>query len=184
MNNGGLQAIFLIERPMLLRLLHARLGSREEAEDSLQDIWLKLEKAPAGPVGDPVAYLYRAASNHAIDRQRSALRRAMRDADWAGAQAGSSEQPAIDRAMIGRERLKQIEDALAAMPPRMQHAFRLYRFEGLPRADIARQMAISVSAVEKLVQRAYRHIRDHDASLEEDAEDRQAQSGTRESRHG
>ena len=181
--NSGLQAVFLLERPMLLRLLRARLGNMEEAEDTLQDIWIKLEKMPAGPVSDPVAYLYRAASNHAIDQQRSALRRAMRDASWAEVQAESGEQPPADRALIARERLRQIEAALAAMPPRMRQAFRLYRFEGLARPQIATAMAISVSAVEKLLQRAYRHIREYDDGEGVWRPDRHRQTGEETARH-
>ncbi|MEO9131589.1 MAG: RNA polymerase sigma factor, partial [Sphingomonas sp.] len=43
MTESGLKAVFLEERPMLMRLLIARLGSREEAEDALQDMWVKLD---------------------------------------------------------------------------------------------------------------------------------------------
>ena len=38
MPDEGLKAVFLAQRPMLLRLLVARLGSREDAEDALQDM--------------------------------------------------------------------------------------------------------------------------------------------------
>lgn len=44
MTEAGLKAVFLAERPMLLRLLAARLGNPADAEDALQDIWLKLDR--------------------------------------------------------------------------------------------------------------------------------------------
>jgi DNA-directed RNA polymerase specialized sigma24 family protein len=73
--SAGLKAVFLSERPMLLRLLTARLRDREVAEDVLQDLWVRLESAASGPVADPAAYLFRMANNLAFDRRRSEARR-------------------------------------------------------------------------------------------------------------
>lgn len=182
--SSGLQAIFLSERPMLLRMLQVRLRSTQEAEDVLQDMWIRLEHLPAGPVADPAAYLYRMAANLATDRLRSSIRRALREANWVDSQACAHEQPLIDRTLIARERLRHVEAALATMPPRMQRAFHLYRFEELSRGEVARNMGISVSAVEKLLQRGYRHIHDagRSAGVEEAVPERL--SDERDLRHG
>ena len=75
MTLGGLRAVFLAERAMLLRLLVARLGSVEEAEDALQDLWLKLETVTGGPIAEPLGYICRMANNIAVDRRRRAARR-------------------------------------------------------------------------------------------------------------
>src|SRR3546814_18656037 len=58
----GLSAIFLHNRPALLRFLRAR-GAGDESEDLLQDMWMKLEEKDLGPVADPLPYLYRMANN-------------------------------------------------------------------------------------------------------------------------
>ncbi|MFX7785136.1 sigma factor, partial [Acinetobacter baumannii] len=73
---------FLAERPRLLRLLRARLGGEEDAEEALQDLWLRLESARPGPVAEPVAYLFRMANNLATDRRRSGLRRGALETAW------------------------------------------------------------------------------------------------------
>lgn len=158
--SGGLRAIFLKDRPMLLRLLVARLGA-DEAEDALQDLWLKLEGGASGPVAEPSAYIYRMANNLALDRRRAAQRRVARDSGWADMQPAAAEQPDAERNLLSRERLIAVEAALAALPERVALAFRLYRFEELPQRRVAEQMGISVSAVEKLLHRAYRRIHDH-----------------------
>lgn len=155
---GGLKAVFLEERPMLMRLLVARLGSREEAEDALQDMWIKLDQLVAKPVAQPAAYLYRMAANLAADRRISAARGGARDTAWLEIQPVADDLPDIERTLIARERLAQIEAALAAMPERMAAAFRMFRIDELPQKHISEHLGISVSGVEKLLQRAYRQI--------------------------
>jgi RNA polymerase sigma factor (sigma-70 family) len=160
MSQSGLRAIFLEQRPMLLRMLTARLRSADEAEEVLQELWLKLERDPTGPIGQPAAYLFRMAHNQALDHRRGAHRRAAREASWLAVQPGAVEHPDAERALIARDRIQRIEQALAAMPERSAAAFRLYRFEELPRPSIAERLGISISAVEKLLHRAYRHLQD------------------------
>lgn len=161
-----LQAVFLEKRPVLLRLLVARLGSRDDAEDALQDLWVKLDGLPARPVSDPAAFLYRMAANHATDRRIAAARRGARDDAWHGLQAAEGDAPDAERTLIARDRLARIEQAIAAMPERMRTALRMFRVDGRPQRAIAEQLGISVSGVEKLLQRAYRQICEADGGEE------------------
>ena len=166
--SAGLRAIFASERPMLLRLLTVRLGSREEAEDAIQDLWLKLDTLSAGPIADPSSYLFRMANNLALDRRRAIGRRTGREANWAGLQPGPLEQPGLERDILARERLAQVNAVLERLPERVSQAFRLYRFEELPRKKVAEHMGISVSAVEKHLAKAYQAIADVKLRLDED----------------
>ena len=142
---------------MLLRLLAARLRDPELAEDVLQELWIKLEGMPSGPIADPTAYLYRMANNLAFDRRRSEVRRSAREGVWLETQDVVEEANA-ERSLIARERLEQLKATLAALPERTAMIFRRYRIDGVPRRDIAIEEGISVSAVEKHLQRAYRAI--------------------------
>jgi len=156
--NAGLKAVFLSERPMLLRLLTARLRDPDAAEDVLQDLWLRLENAASGPVADPTAYLFRMASNLAFDRRRSESRRSARDGAWLDVQSEASDFPNAEDTLIARERLAVLEAAVSRLPERTAMIFRAYRFEGRARKDIAADEGISVSAVEKHLHRAYKAI--------------------------
>lgn len=159
MTEGGLKAVFLAERAMLLRLLVARLGNRADAEDALQDLWMKVDQLPAGPpVAQPAAYLYRMASNHASDRRIAATRSGARDTAWMEVQPAADEQPTIEHALLARERLSRVEAALAAMPERMSSALRMYRLEELPQKEIAERLGMTLSGVEKLLRRAVKEI--------------------------
>ncbi len=158
MTDGGLRAIFLAQRPMLLRLLIARLGGHDEAEDALQDMWLRIDQLSDQPIAQPAAFLYRVAANLATDRRIAAGRRGRREAGWLEVQVGADEIPDPERAAIARDQLQEVEGAIADMPERMATALRMFRIEEQPQRAIAEQLGISVSGVEKLLQRAYRKI--------------------------
>ena len=165
---AGLQAVFLDMRPMLTRLLTARLGGREEAEDALQDMWLKLDQPLKGPVAQPQAYLYRMAANLATDRRVASRRGQARDAAWLDVQPGAHELPSAERELIDRDRLRRVQTIMDEMPPRMSEALRMFRLDERPQKEIAARLGISVSGVEKLLQRAYRALHDAENNLGED----------------
>ena len=168
MSEGGLKAVFLAERAMLLRLIVARLGNQAEAEDALHDMWLKLDSLAPRPVAQPAAYLYRMAANIAADRRIAAMRGNVRDSAWLDVQPDADEIPDAERTMLARERWGRVEAAMAAMPERMSAALRMFRLEELPHKQIAERLGISVSGVEKLLQRAYRQIHDAGEAGSED----------------
>ena len=156
---GGLRQVFLDRRAMLLRLLTARLGNADDAEDALQDLWIKLDALAPQP-----AFLYRMAANHASDRRIAGARRTVRDDAWHGVQPDAAEQPDAERTLIARDRLRALEATIARMPERMRDALRLFRVEERSQRDIAAELGITVSGVEKLLKRAYLQINaDRDA---------------------
>jgi RNA polymerase sigma factor (sigma-70 family) len=162
MSEAGLEAIFMASRPMLLRFLRARLGDHHEAEDLLQDLWLKLRAIETGPIAEPRSYLFRMADNLVLDRRRSARRRARRDEAWTDAQSGVAievdDRPSAERTLLARDELRKVERILNNLPERTAAAFRLFRIEGKPQKTIAADFGITVSAVEKHLQKAYRAV--------------------------
>jgi len=158
---SGLSAIFLANRGPLLRFLRAR-GAVDDAEDLLQELWLKVDRLEAeGPIADPRAYLFRMADNLMHDRVRANVRRTHREQAWSEAgydPAGHDETPSAERTLAARQRLRRVELALATLSERSQLIFRRFRIEGVSQARIAQEEGISVSAVEKHLQRAYRVV--------------------------
>jgi RNA polymerase sigma-70 factor (ECF subfamily) len=154
---GGLEAVYLAHRETLLRFLRAR-GAGDAAEDLVQELWLKVSSAPATPIADPLSYLYRAANNLMISRHRSAVSRGARDERWAG--AGDEADAGGEAALAARQELERAEQRLRALGPRVLRIFLLFRVDGVPQRAIAEQLSISLSAVEKDLQRAYRAMAD------------------------
>jgi RNA polymerase sigma-70 factor (ECF subfamily) len=158
---SGLSAVLIANRAPLLRFLRAR-GAGEDGEDILQELWLKVERLEAqGPIADPRAYLFRMADNLMHDRVRANMRRAGREQAWTEAgydTSGQDETPSAERALAARQRLRRVEMALATLGERTQAIFRRFRLEGVTQSRIAQEEGISVSAVEKHLQRAYRVV--------------------------
>ena len=161
--SDGLQAVFLANQPSLLRFLAAR-GAGADAEDLLQELWLKITTAATGPVANPLSYLFRAAENLMRDRYRATRQAGLRDIAWgesqSPAQPGVSDTPSGERVLIAREELARVEAALEALGDRAREAFRLHRIEGLAQRAIAAQLGVSLSTVESDMRRAYRAILD------------------------
>jgi RNA polymerase sigma-70 factor (ECF subfamily) len=120
-------------------------------------------KAAAGanePIADPLAYLYRSANNLLLDQRRSELRRNRREESWTYSAGGSaSEASDLDsgeRMMIAREQLRLVESALLSLGQPTDGIFRRFRVDGISQSEIAAEFGISLSAVEKHLQKAYR----------------------------
>lgn len=168
---SGLSAVFEANRRALNRFLAARGASPHEVDDILQDVFLKLGKLPTGPIADPLAYLYRMADNLFLDARRSRNRRTAREEAWTGVRHGIGEiddQPSAEDQLIARERLNLVQQALARLPERTLFIFRRFRLDEIGQRQIAAEVGITVSAVEKHLQRAYRTLVEARSELDAD----------------
>ena len=139
----------------MLRFLRAR-GAADDAEDVLHELWLRARSAKAGPVADPLAYVYRMANNLMFDVRRAASRRQRRDHAWAELSLADAEFG--ERLLVARDQLRAIDAALVELGERTDQIFRRFRLEGASQQQIAEEMGISLSAVEKHLQKAYRAL--------------------------
>ena len=161
---SGLAAVFMANRLALQRFLRARFRGSVDSEDILQDLWIKIEALDDGPVAEPLPYIYRMAQNLVHDRKRSILRQNLRDSEWTKGQIDGDLQvtrdnvPSAERQLFARDHLRLVDAALNELPERTSFAFRSVRIEGIPQKEIAAVMGISLSAVEKHLQRAYRAV--------------------------
>lgn len=158
--HGSLEEAFREHRGKLLRYLQAR-GASNDAEDLLQEMWIKLTEHDTRPVTDQLRYMYRIIHNLMIDRYRSNARRKRRELyyeELAPAADHAAERPGVERILIAREGLRMVEALLAALGPKTDMIFRRYRVDGIPQRLIAAELGLSVSAVEKHLQKAYRAL--------------------------
>jgi RNA polymerase sigma-70 factor (ECF subfamily) len=162
----SLEALYGVLRADLLRFLVARTGSAAEAEDLVQELWLKLRQPAGGPVLNGRAYLYRMAQNLVVDRLREKQRRMRRDRLWAdgsGQHDHTSEpvdpSPNAEQEMLDREETALLASALRTLPEGARRAFELHKIEGLSHAEVAARLGISKSGVEKHMAVAMKYLR-------------------------
>lgn len=164
--SSGLEELYHLHRAELLRFLVARTGDAAEAEDVVQELWLKLQSAPSGPVANGRAYLYRMAQNLVLDRVRQRRRSAARDGAWLRdatdgddpAALADGQRPA-DEELVAREETAKLATLINALPDRARQAFRLHKLDGLSHSEVAARLGISRSAVEKHMAVAMKHLR-------------------------
>lgn len=156
-NPGGLQQMLMADRARLLRFLRAR-GAGDDAEDLFQDLWQRIGQMPHQPISDPQAYLFRAAENLMRDRRRSEASRERRQQEWHATGMPDHVEPPGDRALIAREQLREVSRTLAAQGARVEFVFRRCRLDGVGQSIIARELGISLSSVEKDLNKAARAL--------------------------
>ena len=164
-NNTALVEAYLAKRGDLIRFFTARLRSPAAAEDLVHEIYLKIAVLDLqAPVDNPAAYLYRLGGNLMLDKIRGERRSALRDADYRQAHHAAMGDEDIadfapaDEAVAARLRLARVVEALRALPPLTKKVFSRHKFDGLSHVEVAAELGISRSAVEKHVSAALKHL--------------------------
>lgn len=149
--------VFLDAKATLERVVHRRLGCRETAQDITQDLFLKIDRL----IGrfhsehDARCFLIRMAINAASDRYRVDRRRAE-----IVAALPTGEEPADPAAAADmRRQMQLVEAALDELPQKCREVLYLARIQGLTHAEIAIQLGVSRSLVDKYATRALLHCR-------------------------
>lgn len=160
---GSLSAALEENRERLLRFLVARTRDPALAEDLMQEARLKLHSAKSQPaVENPVPYLFRMLENLVEDHRRSETSRTKRNRQWGdrgqGLEPQRAEHVTPEQWALDRDMLDKTLAALDTLPERTRAVFLAYRVEGNSQKDIAAAHSISLSAVEKHLQRAYRAV--------------------------
>ncbi len=137
------------------------LGSRSDGEDIAQEafsrVWSHASRwRPIGNGGNArfTTWLYRIAVNLAIDRKRRPVMAAMDNVDEPVDEADNGFQ-SIHRRQVS----DAVSMAMARLPERQRVALTLCFFEGMSNIEAGKIMSLSVGAIESLLVRARRTLR-------------------------
>lgn len=166
-SDANIETLYGVHRRDLLRFLTARTGDPAEAEDMVQELWLKAAHQVGAPVLNGRAYLYRMAQNLVVDRARERQRRMRREGQWAVQSGGVSDTGAdpadprltAEEMMLDREEAALLASAIANLPEGARRAFLLHKIEGLSHGEVAERLGISRSGVEKHMAVAMKYLR-------------------------
>jgi RNA polymerase sigma-70 factor (ECF subfamily) len=163
-----LAAEFEARRPRLRAVAYRMLGSFSEADDAVQEAWLRLSRADAGDVDNLTAWLTTVVSRICLDQLRSRKARredplearlpdaVVAEADDPSGADSDPEQQAFLADSIGVAMLVVLDE----LAPAERLAFVLHDLFVLPFADIAPIVERSVDATKMLASRARRRVRD------------------------
>jgi RNA polymerase sigma-70 factor, ECF subfamily len=157
------EAVFRARYGELYSLSYRLLGDHGEAEDVVQETFLKLDGDPVlgRPVEELAAWLRRVCLNATYNRMRGRRRATMR-LDRAGRMERVDEEteaggPLLD--VLRAEQQRAVRQALASLPQR-QRACLLLRHAGYSYAEIAATLDLAVGSVGVLLARGERAFRD------------------------
>ena len=149
-------AVFEAQRPRLLRLAYRMLGSHAEAEDMVQEAWLRWRAVDPATVREPPAFLARAVTRLCLDAMKSArAKREIYVGSW------------LPEPLIEPEEVAGPDDltltlmlALERLSPLERAAFLLHDVFEVPLEEVAATLGRAPPAVRQLAVRARQHVKE------------------------
>jgi RNA polymerase sigma-70 factor (ECF subfamily) len=157
-------ATALIDRvsPQLQRFFLAKFGSRADADDLLQDTWLRIHRVrhtyrPGEPV---LPWFYAIARRVRIDHYRRTSRTTARERRL-------EEMPSVAATPLREEgEVDDLETLLAPLSESQRDVIRMMKVAGMSLEEVARATSCSVGSVKQKVHRAYKNLREKMSAMD------------------
>jgi len=151
---------FAQARPRLLRLAYSELGDVGEAEDVVQEAWLRLERSDAEAIENLDGWLTTVVARLALDRLQSArARRETYDGPWLPEPLLSENEDPADRVTLDESVSYALLTVLEQLSPAERTAFVLHDVFDVPFDQIAPVVDRTPEAARKLASRARHRVR-------------------------
>ena len=164
--------VFETLRPRLLGVAYRILGSVADAEDVLQEAWMRWSRTDASTVANPEAYLVTVVGRRATDLLRAAKRRRESyTGPWLPEPVGNEPDPALDPAAaveLADSLSMALLVVLETLSPLERAAFVLREVFDRPYPEVAATLGRSEQAVRQLVHRARGRVDDGHARFRAD----------------
>ncbi|WP_246079960.1 RNA polymerase sigma-70 factor [Nonomuraea mesophila] len=149
---------FLTHRNLLFTVAYEMLGSAADAEDALQETWLRWVKVDLEQVSDPRAYLVRITTRRSLDRLRT-MRRLKEDyvGSWLPEPLLTAPDVAED-VELAESVSMALMLVLETLSPTERAVFVLREVFGISHEEIAAAVGKSSAAVRQIAHRARRHV--------------------------
>lgn len=162
-DSAALSAAFESQRPHLLRIADGTLGSVADAEDVVQEAWLRLSRLPdPGQIEDLRAWLTRVVGRLALDALRRARRtREQYVCEWLPEPVvhdGVGTADLADRVTLDESATTAPLVVLESLSPAERTAFVLHDVFGMPFEEMGQVVGRTPAAVRQLAARARHHV--------------------------
>ena len=156
--------LFVTHRRSLVNYASSIVGDRAQAEDVVQEAWLRFNGASQRRLlGDATGYLYQIVRNLALDGRRRTTRERQVIADGDVEEAAGARADAVltpESVAVYKDEYALVMDALAELPERTRIAFEMHRFGDAKLREIAAFLNISLPLAHRLVADAVQHCKE------------------------
>lgn len=178
-NPPSISTAFVEHESFLKRFLKRFLSRPQDIEDVVQDTYLKARSAEESQViSSPKAFLFRIARNEALKQLRKKSRRITDYIEELDSPEVVSEEASAEDHVIAKQRLGMFCQSALEMTPKCRRAFLMCKVYGLSYKEIASQLGISVSGVEKHVARGLQICNAYIDRMEQPAQQEQRAADT------
>lgn len=149
--------------PRVYNVARKMVANDMDAEDVTQDVLLQVVRKLPSFRGDATfpTWLHRVTVNAALThRRRQAVREEHPLADAAPLDTDDYRSPGPDDLILSRETRHLIDRAIASLPAAYRSVFLLSDVEGLPNAEIAARLGLSLAAIKSRLHRARAMLRE------------------------
>ncbi len=160
--SAELGKIFQDHAGLVLQSAYRITGSRSDAEDVLQTIFLRLMSRgyPRGFVDNLGSYLHRAAVNASIDLLRGRGSRRSVPMDQVGVLSAPEAKTSPEVRQREKELLARLRQAICQLSPQAAEMFTLRYLEGYRNLEIAELLGTSPGVVAVVLHRSRQHLRE------------------------
>ncbi|MFD7949187.1 RNA polymerase sigma-70 factor [Streptomyces sp. NPDC059744] len=149
---------FVVHRSLLFTVAYEMLGSAADAEDVLQESWLRWADVDRSQVRDPRAYLVRTVTRQALNRLRTMSRsREEYVGEWLPEPLLTSPDVAEDVELAESVSIAMLT-VLETLGPTERAVFVLREVFEMPYGEIAEAVGKSAAAVRQIARRAREHV--------------------------
>ncbi|GAB2956933.1 RNA polymerase sigma-70 factor [Streptomyces pseudoechinosporeus] len=150
--------LFVAHRSLLFTVAYEMLGSAADAEDVVQESWLRWAGVDQSQVGDPRAYLIRTVTRQALNRLRTVSRRREEYVgEWLPEPLLTSPDVAEDVELAESVSIAMLT-VLETLGPAERAVFVLREVFEMPYGEIAEAIGKSAATVRQIARRAREHV--------------------------
>jgi RNA polymerase sigma-70 factor (TIGR02957 family) len=165
---------FVAHRGLLFTVAYEMLGSAADAEDVVQETWLRWAGVEVAGVRDPRAYLVQVVTRQALNRLRSVSRRREEYiGDWLPEPLLTSPDVAEDVELAENVSIAMLT-VLETLSPPERAVFVLREVFETPYGEIAEVVGKTPAAVRQIARRAHQHVAERRPRMQVDRAQQQA----------
>jgi RNA polymerase sigma-70 factor, ECF subfamily len=139
---------------LVFKVAYGVLRHSHDAEDAVQEVFLRIHRSGARNITDMRAWLATAAFHAAVDRTRKVEALPLDNLD------PPSENPDAEHLAISRQRVQYVQKLIAALPEELRYPLVLSALDELNSREIADLLGVSEAAVRGRIFRARQILND------------------------